>query len=115
MASVRIISAGLSRAHPHRPPSIFGVRGDLGVGQLCSGTSFQRDRPPLFLKVWVGVVCLREEVWKLYKREKETTPHLPILPQRKAGKEVKALGLPRRPDIGVPMSHPRAIGVKLQI
>lgn len=106
MAFVRIISAGCLRAHPHRPPSIFRGEKPGGRDSFAQGRPFKGTDLPCFSKFGLELFALGRKFGSCIRaREKETTPHLPILPQRKARKEVKPLSLPRKPGIGAPMSY----------
>lgn len=109
MASVRIISVGPLQGSSTQTSQHFLGGGNSGVGQLCSGTSFQKDRPPLFLKVWVGVVCLWEEVWKLYKSQSkgDNTPS-PDSPTEKDRKRGQGLGSPQKTQNRGPQVSPKS-------
>lgn len=117
MASVRIISVGPLQGSSTQTSQHFLEGGRTrGWDSFAQGHPFKGTDLPCFSKFGLELFAFGRKFGSCIRaRAKETTPHLLILPQRKAGKEVKALGLPRRPRIGVPMSHLRAIGVKLQI
>lgn len=58
--------------------------------------SISRDRPPLFFRVWAGVVCLQEKVRKLFRSQGKRRQHpiSPSLPFPQKDRRGQGLGCP---------------------
>lgn len=98
MTSVRIISAGSLQGSSTQTPQHFQGGKKQGRDSFAQGLPFKGTDLPCFSKFGLELFAFGRKFESCIRaREKETTPQLPILPQRKAGKEVKALGLPKRP------------------